>query len=270
MTDMSSLKNNGKREDLNNLPSIKYFEYRNALVLNRTSFSEQHHGGRKRLFVGSKFLASTVNSSSIEMGDLKDSEFSSFLGSFTRQLFKMLLKEDSMWDLNVSFKGKSRHKNIEFWDKLEDGCVFFNIDLNSAYWQIAHRLGYVNNKMYEKYVNDDRFKNLKRLCFSFMARKNKKIYIEDGKEPVEIACKTEFLQKIYENVRNELYNTITRSLEGVEYVEYNIDGVSVLHDSWDVVKERFKKEGMEFKTTMCRKIDDKEYFYGKEVKVFKR
>ncbi len=53
-------------------------------------------------------------------------------------------------------------------------------------------------------------------------------------------------------------------------VEWNIDGVSVLADELDIVRNRFKEAGLEYKITMCQKTSEYEYRYGSKVKTFKR
>jgi len=149
--------------------------------------------------------------------------------------------------------------------------MFFNIDLSSAYWQMLYSLGYIDEKYFKKYMYDDKYKQAKRLCVSFLARECKATYYnQETKTPFTITCDIEPLYNVYRNVRYQLYNMIQEIIfELPEYIEYNIDGITVYGTSnVELVKRRFKEMGLIFKTTMCFKIDENCYKYGSKIKNF--
>jgi hypothetical protein len=205
----------------------------------------------------------------LDLGELKKGQFYSFLGGFNRNLYSRFKHNPDLFSVKINYKGVARSKNYQYWDTLEDGTYFYNIDLSSAYWQIAYRLGYLSDKLFQTYLELDAYKHAKRYCVSFLARKNKMVYTtEEGK--IEIACDTSVFKNVYDNIRNELYKTIQEALIGIEnYVEYNIDGVTVMKDDVARVKKAFREEGLKFKVTECRKINDKEYLYGNKIRRFK-
>ena len=85
----------------------------------------------------------------------------------------------------------------------------------------------------------------------------------------EIHCDNSVLQKVYDNIRNELYNCVQKSIFNVsDWLEYNIDGVTVMSDNLDAVCEEFKGMGLAFKITECRKVSETEYTYGSKLRVF--
>jgi len=57
-------------------------------------------------------------------------------------------------------------------------------------------------------------------------------------------------------------------LVGDDYIEYNIDGISVCRRHLQVVKEYFDSIGLDFKTTLCLKKNMSEYVMGSKARVF--
>lgn len=244
----------------NDYAALKSIQYQN-----QNYFLEQQHGGRKKLFVESKLIASTVVGS-VDLEKLNKRQFASFLGMFNRNLYKRLREQSGLLEQKITFKGLSRSKNNKLYASLPAGSLFYNIDLSSAYWQIAHKLGYISTSIFEKYQNEARYKSVKRLCISFLARPNKMTYhFPDGLVNV-IHCDTSCLKQVYDNIRNELYRIINTISDELNYVEYNIDGISVLPEDKSKVKEYFKSEGLLYKTTICIKINEHQYRFGNRTK----
>ena len=77
-------------------------------------------------------------------------------------VYKKFLKNPDLYDLDIKTEGLSRQKNKEYWDTIPDNTFFYNIDLSSAYWQIAFRLGYLDKRMFDRYMLDDQYKKVKR------------------------------------------------------------------------------------------------------------
>lgn len=245
--------------------NVKLEEYNELLqvqIKNNAPIREQCIGSRKILYSHNKMLFSTIKSSSLPLGELPEKMFYSFLGGFSKHLYKQFLKNDELFNLDIEFNGISKSKNYEFWDTLEDGKLFYNLDLSSAYWQMANKLGYISDKYFEDYQDADTFKQAKRYCISFLARKNYMTYNSNGLE-YKIECDTNVLKKVYENIRNYLYLSIQKSMDGISnYIEYNIDGVSVLAKDVDIVKANMLSMGLKLKITQCRKISATEYIYN--------
>jgi len=88
----------------------------------------------------------------------------------------------------------------------------------------------------------------------------------------EIKCDTAILNKVYQNVRKQLYCEVDQAKLGLDsVVEWNIDGVSVLAKDLELVMTRFKEQGLLFKVVECRKIDEYTYSYGPDkIKNFKQ
>jgi hypothetical protein len=250
--------------------TLEDYELRKEVqVSNKTDYKEHFHGARKKLYVYNKMIGSTVLSASLDLGELNKQQFAAFIGLFNRNLYRTFVKKPDLHYLDVSFKGLSRNKNFDLYNDLDTGQIFWNIDLSSAYFQMALRLGYISQNFYNKYILDDRYKAVKRLCISFLGRRNKMIYnTSNGKQVIE--CDMSSLAQVYKNIRNELYNVINNISQHTEYLEFNIDGISVLPAELKLVKDYFDSLGLIYKSTRCKKIDSYVYSYGSTQKRFKR
>lgn len=230
--------------------------------------NEQILGSRTNLFdETNKLIVSHVRDASIDLGKLSKAKFFSFIGLFHKNLYKNLLDTPDLMSLEITFSGMSRKKNkIEF-EKMPIGTFFYNLDLNSAYWQIAYKLGYIDFDMFTKYQNDDEFKVAKRLCISFLSRKNRKNYYVNGAEHT-IICDTGVLKQVYTNIRNTLYNIFTECSVEVEYIAYNIDSIYIKKSDLPAVKKIFDEMGLQYKLVLCQKTAQREYVYGNEKRIF--
>lgn len=252
---------------LNHVNQNTYNKFIDIQLHNQNKFQEHIHGSRKKLIVHNRIIATLSGNNKLDTDGLTEKEFVSFIAQFNKQLFKQFLKKPELHSLNLSFNGVARQKNIELWKSMPNNKMFYNVDLSSAYWQVAHKLGYINDKFFKKYLNDDRYKKAKRYCITFLTRSNKMKYI-DGVKVAEIKCETDVFKKVYDNIRYELYNTIFQLSRELNFLEYNIDGISVMGADLNTVREYFNTLKYDYKTTLCIKKSESEYLYGFKSKVF--
>lgn len=237
---------------------------------NGTKYREQVTGGRKSLYVGKILVASIVNSNSLQLDNVSDKEFVQLLAVFQKNVNKSLLTDDNLFGLSIPYSGYSKAKNKEIWVNLGVSQCFYSFDISNAYWQFAYRLGYISRSLYEDYAYIDNFKTAKRYCVTFLARGKKMSYTDSNGLKYDINCDNRIYDKVYSNIRNAIYQAVSDIREGLDdgWVEFNTDGVSVLPIYADLVKDRFKKLGLEFKITLCRKVNDHQYSSGIKVKNF--
>lgn len=237
---------------------------------NGTNVREHLIGSRKKLYSHNFLIATTANSAQLELNGLSSQKFNSFIGMFNRNLYTQFYKKPELHELLINYDGLAREKNYQLWDSLTEDTFFYNVDLSSAYWQIAHSLGYISDKLFQNYMYLDDYKTLKRYCVSFLARKNKVKYTDKNGEFYEVYCDTSALQRVYDNIRNELYYSIEKvRLKCKNCIEYNIDGIMVLNSDLKEVKKELKRLNLEYKITECIKLNDKEFVYGSKVRRFK-
>lgn len=260
------------RYDKMALTSDQYTLGKNVQEKNGNAYSEQYFGSRKSLYRSGLIIGSTMVESKLNIGEITNQEFRSFLAGFNKKLYKRLMNEKLLFELKIVRSGAVARKDFTAWKKLPIGSYFYNIDLSSAYWQIGYRLGYIDQKLFDKYIQDDRYKQAKRLCFSFLGRENKMIYhTPGGSNSYEIKCDMTALTTVYDNVRNELNRIIISASEASgEFIEYNTDGIAVYHTEVAAVKSYFKSQGLIFKITKHKKISDTHYSSGSISRRFKR
>lgn len=250
--------------------SEKYVQLLNLQKSNCTPYSEHIQGSRRTLIVYNKVVCTTiVGGSFLDIGSISDSQFISFLATFKRGLYAAIKKNPEIAYNKISFKGTSRSKNKAKFDSIPVNDFYWNIDIVSAYWQMGYRLGYVSKTFYTKYMHNPAYKQVKRLAFSFLARTNFRLYVlNDNKYRID--CDNTIHQTVYDNVRNELYSIISRVVEEAkdDYIDYNIDSVSVTKYKKDQILNYFKGLGIEVKATPVIKISEKEYSHKDRIRKF--
>jgi hypothetical protein len=248
----------------------EYGHIQKVQFANKSTVKEQYIGSRKKLYSNNKMIATVSIYNSLDLGGISKTQFNAFLGAFNKQLYKQFEKRPELYDLNIIFKGASRDKNLSEWECLTVGEYFYNIDLKSAYWQVANKLGYLNDKMFNTYIDSDEYKMAKRVCISFLARKNFMVYFTSDGDQYQINCDTSVLKGVYQNIRHYLYSNITNAITSeIKWLEYNIDGITVSTENMYEVCQYFKEKGLNFKITECKKISDTHYLYGGKERKYK-
>jgi len=240
----------------------EYDDLQKVQRANNNNIKEHFIGSRRKLFNSNIMIATISAHNNLQLGKITQPQFNAFLGGFNKQLYKQFANNQELYDLKINFGGASRDKNYAAWEEIKQGEYFYNLDLKSAYWQVANKLGYLNEKMYNKYFSLDEYKMAKRLCISFLARQNYMVYYVNGEE-YQVNCDTSVFKRVYENIRYYLYSTITNCLnDSLGWLEYNIDGITITAKSMKYVKNYLEVNNLQYKITECKKIDDKRYLYG--------
>jgi hypothetical protein len=246
-----------------------YEHTKGVLINNGASVSEQTHGSRKILIADGSVCGFSETRYYIPLSDkITKNQFNSFLGAFSKTLYNQIKKNNELLSLKIEFEGVSRDKNHKAWQKLKNKEIFYNVDLSSAYWQMAYKLNYISKNLYESYIFRDEFKEAKRYCVSFLARENEMNYF-DGREISRVICDISALERIYENIRNSLYNSIDELKQiSSTWVEYNIDGISISAKELQKICEALDKMNLLYKVNECIKVDKYEYYQKGKIRKF--
>jgi hypothetical protein len=259
------------RFDKYDVSSVAFENIIKTQLSNKSTIREHLIGSRRKLYSRNKLIATTMTHKSFPLmiGDINKKQFTSFLGTFSKNLYSQIKKNPELLQLHVEFDRPSRGKNHDVWENINESQYIYNLDLSSAYWQVAHKLGYITTKLYDNYIHLDEYKMAKRLCVSFLSRRNEMLYhIDEGQ--FTIKCDNTALRRIYENIRYYLYNIIAGAVDKcTSWIEYNIDGITVKNEEVDLVQQYFKNEGFIFKIKECRKLNELEYVFGNTVRRFK-
>jgi hypothetical protein len=236
---------------------------------NKSDVREHIFGSRKRLYKNDFLLATYCSSNSLDLGNLDTKVFHRFLAHFNKQFYKQLINNQSLISLNIQHNQQSREKNLKNWESLPVGSYFYSIDVKNAYWQIAHKIGYINSNFFEKYLHNDDYKQAKRYCISFLARTNKSSYLSNQKTNT-ITCNMDLFNQAYTNIRNLLYKIIFECVESTQnnYLEYNIDGLYVLNTEVRGIKNILKSHGIMSKLIECVKVNGTQYAMQNKLRNF--
>jgi hypothetical protein len=246
-----------------------YEHTKDVLIHNGSTVKEQRHGSRRILYANQEICGFSEMNNYIPLSDgISPKQFNSFLGAFTKSLYNQIRKNNHLLELSIEFDGISRDKNYENWNKIKPKQLFYNIDLSSAYWQMAYKLNYISNKLYQNYIYKDEYKEAKRYCVSFLARENKMIYF-DNRDINIVYCDTSVLEQVYSNIRNYLYNTIDELKKSTDnWIDYNIDGISVASCDLLSICSILDKMNLLYKVNECIKIDKKDYYQKGKIRKF--
>ena len=245
---------------------LEYNKLIQVQINNGVDYSEQYKGSRKTLIVRNKPLVSLLLSGSyLDLGNLTDKQFGSFLGLFKNHIYKQVSKKN-LYHLKIDYNGLSRGKNKQAFDKAEIMNTWYNVDLNSAYWQMGYVLGYVSKNFYEKYIDNDEYKSAKRFCYSFLARQNFREYSNGNR----IYCDNSLDQQIFDNIRNKLYCIIERALDICQddYLEYNIDSITVSNSKLPAVIQFFDDLQLKFSVNEFVKLSENKFILKGRVRNF--
>lgn len=196
-----------------------------------------------------------------------------FIARFSRELKNKLTSSEELMFLKVNKPVKFHQRSNVLWKKLPLGTIFYGYDIISAYWYCAFLLKYIGKSIYERYRYEEDLKMAKRLCFSWLARNSKCTWFDsDGIISNEIACDNSVYQRVYDNIRYELYNIMAKCCEQIQpdmVLIYNIDAIYVCGAEHKIVANFFKEMNIPVKGTLCRKISASEYTHGTEVRIWK-
>lgn len=241
----------------------------NVLIKNGSRVSEQLYGSRRILYSDSQVCGYSQLDYYLPISEnLPSKKFYSFLASFKRSLYSQFRKNNDLLKLRIEHKGMTRDKNFENWNLLKPKSEFYTIDLNSAYWQFAYKLGYISKKVFNTYIDLEEYKEAKRYAISFLARENEMVY-HDGRQIDRIECDISCLYQVYENIRNEMYKSVESVVNIIPgWIQYNIDSISVIESDVKKVQEAFESIGLRYKIETAIKIDEMEYCVNGKIRKF--
>ena len=118
----------------------RYSEIKSVQLANGTDISEQIIGTRRKMYVNDMLICTTSAVTSLDIGDLSQNQFNSFLGMFSRIMYKSFLTKPELFSLKIDFEGFSRRKNNKEWVKWID-----NIKQNKSRWiDEINKANYIN------------------------------------------------------------------------------------------------------------------------------
>lgn len=169
-------------------------------------------------------------------------------------------------------KYSTTQRDQKHYKEIDDGAVFYSVDINHAYFQVLKKLGYITDEFYERYKDQDHYKIAFIFSCSWLVSRRKVYRYKHG---IYIGMLNQDkdekrLKVIYDNVRHHLQNLLGELYERLDNGAfwYLTDEIFVKKEALADVKAYFREKGFEFKINICRKIDNMK-FNKANVKVHK-
>jgi hypothetical protein len=154
-------------------------------------------------------------------------------------------------------------KNKDAFSEIPKGEMFYSVDINHAYFQVLHKLGYIGDGLYDLYKDQDEYKKAFHFSCSWLAARAKIYKYVSGKLTgiADTADTDRELKIIYDNVRHTLQNLLGELFEQLDNaaIAYLTDEILIRKDALPLVKDYFRSKGYEFKITVCFKTNNQEY-----------
>lgn len=159
-------------------------------------------------------------------------------------------------------------KNEKRWKLVKDGDFFWETDMEHAYFQALHKLGYISDKYYLRYCNLEDYKRAYIYSVSWGKATKNVIEFKKGIKNSDYNVTNDEYGIIYDNVRGFLSHAIDEAVivSGGGFLRSTVDSIMYLPENKDAVLEYFRGRDLKVKHTLCRKLDGKYMFRnGKKV-----
>lgn len=164
--------------------------------------------------------------------------------------------------------------NRALFNDMQDGDIFYSIDINNAWFQSAFKLGIINEKMYHIYKDLPEFKALRQIAFGLTTSETEVTYIKPYMEKLVIRENKNLQKALFENIKVNVYNTITECRNellsiGADCLFYAVDNISFTSKGYDLVYSYLKSNNWDFKIIVCTKINSNSYLFGSNLRKIK-
>jgi len=229
----------------------------------------EHKTGSKYLVINGRALYTTSRKiPSLKI--LKDPVSKSLIANVRKTVNKYILENNfNIEPVKLVYPACSIDRGK--YKSLDEGAEFFYVDIKHAYWRIAYKMGVICKPIYERYKDSQKFKLVRNIALSTLARSITRDYYRNGKLLNSITCVSDHYKQIYKNIRYTTYNLTgtLNEIAGKNSIGYKIDGLLVLPAAVNKIKQQIKNKRFFYSVTKCKKIDDKRFLFGTEEKIFR-
>lgn len=215
----------------------------------------------KKIIFNNKILVLNKNKNHVK-SKKKSSEINSLLGQVAMAVNRFIIKSGLVVE-----KIKQVHLALAVSRKkyrlMKDGAKFYYVDINHCFWRIAFLKGYIGEKLYEKWANEQgELKTFRNMSLGCIKAPDGRTYYIRGVESYEIEEDKTLQCIIYDNIRFTCYNFLGEIAKEVQddFIAYKTDGIMVdSKKGLANVKKLMKKNNFMFTVKECEKIDELTY-----------
>lgn len=212
-----------------------------------------------------------------EIGSVTFAQHNGYIRRFKNEVKRNIDKNPELKDLSITEKlsrtmGTRGRDLTEIENLLEKEQMFYEFDIDLAYFQTCFILGYISEDFYNKYINIRELKQSMREAVTWLSKRIKKEYYLKGQsEPYKTESEKPELKHVHDNVRAFLSNTIDGAINVAknDYLAHTIDSITFKANSFLPMKEYFKSQNVNFKIKPCIKIDENNFKSGNKIVTLK-
>lgn len=165
-----------------------------------------------------------------------------------------------------------RLHNKELWNQLPIAERFHAIDINNCWFQMAHRLGYLSEKIYTAWNRQDEYKKVLQRFLPMLSSPQKTFSYERGQlKSKNVDAMSKGYNILYNNVRAEASKIMFKAVEIVgehNVIFANTDEIAILSPFRKDIADYFHSINLYAKLTLCQKQADNLYYYAGAIKNF--
>jgi len=163
--------------------------------------------------------------------------------------------------IKVEKRFGSSKTDREKWRKMEDGEVFYYIDISHCFWRIAFLKGYIGKNLYEKVLTQPELKVQRNMSLALIVAPRERTYYRYGVRIANIIEDKRMYRTIYDNIRFIAYNMMGDCMEVSKnnFIAYRTDGIMIDKAAINKVKKLIDDKGFNYTVKQCFKKDNHHY-----------
>lgn len=208
---------------------------------------------------------------SVKRSFVSDNEFTkilSFIGIIRKELDKYINSHPDIAKVKANHNTVS--SNMTNFKKIEK--VFWEIDINNAYLQVLFYLGYISESTYNKYKNNETYKQAYIYALTWLQSDE---IVEQYANGVLVKSDNKYkaeYKTIYDNVRYFINNMVSEAISLIpqeHFIKRAVDAIYIHHDAMTLIRDYFISKGIEVKKNLLFKFDESNYIKENKIIAFK-
>ena len=218
------------------------------------------------LIMGGKYFALSRNKNHIAK-DEKKTEIISLFAQVAKSVTKFIMSNNLEVKRISQRHPSSDTARLKYYN-MKIGSEFYYVDVAHCYWRIAFLKKYITPRLYESVLKKPELKIYRNMALACIVASRSREYYDNGVKILEITEERSLFKTIYDNIRFTSYNLMGDISKEVEknFIAYRTDGIMVTKPALGKVQEMLKSAEFDYTVTLCRKLDNANYYHGKKVK----
>lgn len=236
--------------------------YVDSFIAKKKNFHIHRKRGNESMHVNDNTVA-IYKSGKRKKNKQLDKEVVNLIANVSKNINNFCVK--NQFDFEIE---KERHTSIwsnhDLFFELDEGEIFYYIDIKHCFWRIAFLKGYISENMYKSILEKPHLKTYRNMALACIVAPASRDYYVNGEKVLGIEEDKTMHRLIYDNIRFTCYNLMgdIAAAVGEKYViGYRTDGIMVLPEKKDEVISLIKEQDFMCTDKRIIKVDDSYYKY---------